>query len=223
MAKILTYTPNLKSQYLRLYNSMNVPLMRQILEIKAVGDKIIKNKLRYELIGNRTGVPWYLIGLLHNAESGGNFSKHLHNGDPLTGRTINEPPGRPKFNPGNGSLPPSARNPYKFEESAIDAINYMKAKNAAWQQVGNNYDIPAILYLMEAYNGFGYMNLRNPINTPYLWSYTDHYTKGKYVADRKYDPNAVSKQPGLAPVLEYILNTEKKKVGFKLPGWWPFF
>ena len=40
-----------------------------------------------------------------------------------------------------------------------------------------------ILYRWEAYNGFG--SRRQGINTPYLWAFSNHYTKGKYVADGK--------------------------------------
>ena len=42
------------------------------------------------------------------------------------------------------------------------------------------------------------------INSPYLWSYFNHYTKGKFVADHKYDPNAVSKQCGTAVMLKAL-------------------
>jgi lysozyme family protein len=37
--------------------------------------------------------------------------------------------------------------------------------------------------------------------SPYVWASTDQYTKGKYVADGHYDPNAVDHQLGCAALL----------------------
>jgi lysozyme family protein len=34
------------------------------------------------------------------------------------------------------------------------------------------------------------------VKSPYLWSFSNHYTKGKYVADGHFDSNAVSQQCG---------------------------
>jgi lysozyme family protein len=57
-------------------------------------------------------VPWELIAALHEREAGGSFKGHLHNGDPLTGRTYHVPAGRPA----KGSPP------FTWEASAIDAL-----------------------------------------------------------------------------------------------------
>jgi lysozyme family protein len=37
-----------------------------------------------------------------------------------------------------------------------------------------------------------------------LWSFCNLYEKGKYVADGKYDPNAVSKQCGAGVMLKTL-------------------
>ena len=39
-------------------------------------------------------MPWYVIAVIHNMECGLDFTEHLHNGDPLARRTINDPPKR---------------------------------------------------------------------------------------------------------------------------------
>ena len=57
------------------------------------------------------------------------------------------------------------------------------------------------LYNIEKYNGLGYLKYR-PINSPYLWSGTNHYTKGKYVADGKYSSTAIDKQLGTCAILK---------------------
>jgi len=38
-----------------------------------------------------------------------------------------------------------------------------------------------------------------------LWSFSNHYTKGKYVKDGVFDPNAVSQQVGSALVLKRLV------------------
>ncbi|MEB3117756.1 MAG: hypothetical protein VKL01_05270, partial [Limnothrix sp.] len=48
------------------------------------------------------------------------------------------------------------------------------------------------------FNGFGYRLYRPTVLTPYLWSGSNHYQAGKYVADGKFDPQAVSEQVGVA-------------------------
>jgi lysozyme family protein len=40
-------------------------------------------------------VPWYLVGIIHYRECSLYFSRHLHNGEPLTERTRRVPAGRP--------------------------------------------------------------------------------------------------------------------------------
>lgn len=131
------------------------------------------------------GIPWYFIACVHYLECSLSFKKHLHNGDPLTGYTVHVPAHRPKV-----GHPP----PFTFEESAFDALKLMK-----YDQV-TNWSLPFILQKLEGYNGFGY-NKRG-VHTPYLWSYSNHYTKGKYVKDGVFDANAVSSQLGAAVILK---------------------
>jgi len=57
-------------------------------------------------------------------------------------------------------------------------------------------------FKLEGFNGFGYRTRHPEVLIPYLWSFTNHYQKGKFVADGKFDPNAVSKQCGAAAILK---------------------
>ena len=41
-----------------------------------------RRQARYDQVANATGVPWYVIGIIHEMEGGLNFTTHLHNGDP---------------------------------------------------------------------------------------------------------------------------------------------
>ncbi len=144
------------------------------------------SQARYEKVGGALGIPWWFVGITHALEASFNFKGHLHNGDPLSARTTHVPKGRPaKWNP-----------PNDWESSAVDALTlHGYAKQKDWS-------IPRALYRFENFNGWGYRG--KGINSPYLWSFCNHYSKGKYTSDGKYDPNAVSKQCGAAVMMKAL-------------------
>lgn len=138
----------------------------------------------YADVAQRFGIPWFFIGIIHGMECGFDFNAHLHNGDPLTKKTVRVPKGRPKI----GSPP------FTWKASCEDAIQLEELDKVA------DWSVPHMLYRFEKYNGFGYRRMGLP--SPYLWSFSNHYTKGKYVADGKFDPEAVSQQCGAAVILK---------------------
>src|SRR5260221_396083 len=75
-----------------------------------------------------------------------------------------------------------------WEDSAIDALKFDNMTGVT------KWTLPVILFKLEGFNGFGYRTRHHEVLTPYLWSFTNHYLKGKFTADGKFDPNAVSKQ-----------------------------
>jgi len=151
--------------------------------------KTIHNMDRYKklVLSVEGNIPWWFVGLVHKMEASFSFNHHLHNGDPLTARTVQVPAGRPVH----------GTPPFTWEESAQDAARYQGlTKVTDWSLVN-------ALYRLEGYNGYGY--LYHGINSPYLWSFSNHYTKGKYVKDGVFDPNAVSQQVGSALVLKRLV------------------
>jgi len=133
-------------------------------------------------------VPWYFVGIIHSLEGSFNFSAHLHNGDPLRGRTWQVPAGRPKeWNP-----------PTDWASSAADAMVLKKYDNQP------DWSVAQMLYRFEKYNGFGYRS--RGIETPYLWSFSNQYSKGKYVKDGVWDSNAVSRQCGAALLVKELVS-----------------
>lgn len=151
---------------------------------------VVRNRERYEEVAEECGrVPWYLIGIIHTLEADQNFEKHLHNGDSLKKRTVRVPSGRPK----------SGSAPFTWEESALDAIQMKR-----WHE-WKDWRIIEILDRMERYNGTGYRRHHPDVPSPYLWSGSQHYKQGKYVADGKWSDTAVSKQVGGAVLLKLIL------------------
>jgi peptidoglycan LD-endopeptidase CwlK len=176
----------LRSEYNRLLQTCEIRADK-LVEVQDICDTILANKPRYEAIATATSVPWFMVAAIHSLEGSLNFKTHLHNGDPLTARTVNEPAGRPK----NGSPP------FTFEESAIDAL--------AFDKVAANLEptFAGICFKLEGFNGFRSRELG--IHTPYLWSFSNHYTKGKFVRDGVFDPDAVSRQCGSAVILLRLL------------------
>lgn len=157
---------------------------------------IRKSRPRYEGAAERARVPWFFIAVTHALEASFNFRAHLHNGDfPLTARTRQVPAGRPRV-----WLPPS-----DWESSAVDAINLLGFGGQ------EDWSIERTLYRLEAYNGFGYRRLGVP--TPYLWSFSQHYDRGKFVADGKFSAAARSQQCGAAVMLYALAEAGELALG----------
>src|SRR5713101_923542 len=177
-------TPGLRAQYQELFDSCEVR-PEHAHSAHALVTQIAANQSRYTEVGTPLIIPWYVIGVIHCMEGSLNFGTHLHNGDPLNARTVHVPAGRP----------PTGQPPFTWEESALDALKFDHL--ADWR----DWSIPGILYRLEEYNGFGYRTRHPEILTPYLWSFSNHYESGKYVADGRFAPTAVSDQCGAAVLL----------------------
>lgn len=147
--------------------------------------RLLKGATKYQDAAQETKIPWYVIGLIHGLEGDFDFSTHLHNGDSLQHKTVNVPRGRPDGTP-----------PFTWKESSVDALNYDNF--TSW----HDWTVAGILFKIESYNGWGYR--RHEINSPYLWSGSLFYDRGKYSSDGIYDKNLVSKQAGAAVALKYL-------------------
>lgn len=177
----------LMNEYLELFKLCRVSSSR-INEVNARFNKIIEGKARYKKVASTLEViPWYFIGIIHMLESSFNFNAHLHNGDSLTKKTVHVPKDRPVSSP-----------PFSWEVSAIDAMKMQKLHKMT------DWELPSVLYRFEKYNGFGYRKHKVP--SPYLWSFSNIYTKGKYVSDGMFSPDAISKQCGAAVMLRYMVD-----------------
>jgi lysozyme family protein len=176
-----------KDIYTELWAGMDIRPERLAL-VSRQADKIISFKDRYKPIVDATGVPYYIIGLIHLRESNFNFNTHLHNGDPLTGRTYHVPAGRPL----------TGSPPFSFEESAIDAL-----KQKGYDKI-KDWSVERIAYILEKYNGFGYV--ARGVNSPYLWASTNQYVRGKYIRDGVYSSSTVDSQLGTMAILKVIFD-----------------
>jgi lysozyme family protein len=155
-----------------------------------------KFRPRYEALGLQVNVPWYFIGAIHGLESSFNFRAHLHNGDfPLSARTRQVPAGRPLI-----WGPPS-----DWESSAKDALKLLGFTGQS------DWSLERMLYRLEAYNGFGYRQRGVP--TPYLWCFSSHYDRGKFVSDGKWNPQAQSQQCGAGTVIKALAEAGEVSFG----------
>lgn len=128
-------------------------------------------------------VPWYVIAVTKEMEAGidKDFRLSIAQGDPWNEISKNVPRGRGPF---DGWYPAA-------DDALINCAPYM----ALWK----NWTVGGTLTILMKYNGIGYFLMGVP--SPYLFSGTTVYSKGKYIRDNVYDPNAVSAQVGVAALL----------------------
>lgn len=168
---------------------------------KNIIPKIVNNKSRYKAVADALGIPLAMIPCIHLQERAsdlGLFKAYLGNGQPLTQKTTIVPKGRGPFN--------------SWEEGARDAL-ILDGMNKIGLEA---FTLERMLYELEGYNGYGYRS--KGINSPYIWNFTNLYTKGRYVKDGVFDPNAKSANIGCYGL--YILLCEADpsfKIGAKSP------
>jgi lysozyme family protein len=174
--------------YARLWAEL-VPTPAHEIEMEGIVRRLLAHKSIYQEVEHATGVPWWWVGITDEMEGGGGASTYLGNGQSLHHVTTEVPAGRGPF--------PS------FLAGAIDAIRYDGIDDpkppAGWT-------VTWAAYKWEGWNGWGYLN--KSINDPYLASFSNKYTKGKWVADHVYDPEAVSQQPGALTILKVLVTLD---------------
>lgn len=173
------------SDYLTLYSTAKLttdPL--KLKELDSICKVALTHESLYRAVQLMVKVPWPIIAAIHYRESDQDFTKHLHNGDPLSARTVHVPAGRPI----------EGEPPFTWPESAADALN-MAIRPKSWE-------IASCLDFMERYNGTGYQ--KHSVNTPYLWDYTDKYLSGLYTNDGIYDASVKESRPGAVSILKSL-------------------
>jgi lysozyme family protein len=183
----VTLTAALRADYEQLFESCVIRPTR-LAEVDLTADRLMANRTRYERVSASAGVPWPVVAVLHNMESSLRFTGHLHNGDPLTARTVQVPKGCPR----------TGQPPFTWEASAGDALG-MKGLDG-----DTEWTVAGTLFVLEGYNGWGYRRFHPHVLSPYLWAASGHYTNGKYVEDGTFSEAAVSKQVGAAVLMRRL-------------------
>ena len=166
--------------YAKQWDSMVIKPGRRR-EFENIAHHFIALKYRYTPIEARTGVPWYMVALIHMRESNNDFSKSLAQGDPWDRRSTHIPISGPFQN---------------FEESAVWSLKHDGLTSV------RDWRLEKQLYYMELYNGTGY-ELRG-LPSPYLWGGTSVQRAGKFIKDGVFSAGTWDTQPGVAPLLKVL-------------------
>ena len=151
-----------------------------------IARKLTRHKAQYLSVEARTGVPWFVIAALHNRESDADFATYLGNGEPLDRKTTLVPKGRGPFDSWEAGA---------VDALALDGLDQVKT----WSPERACFEI-------EKFNGFGYR--KRGVRSPYLWSFSNHYARGKYVADGRFSPTHVDEQCGAIPILKVLMELD---------------
>jgi lysozyme family protein len=166
-------------------------------EFALVAKKLVAAKARYVTVQNTTGVPWFIIAVIHEREADQRWDTHLGQGDPLNQVTRHVPVGEPAF--------------ATWEEGAIDAL----VKCAPYAARNKDWSVGGSLATLEGYNGLAYFN--HGVPSPYIWSGTNQYTIGKVIVDHGPIEPVVDKQLGCAGLIMAMMELDASiKFGAKI-------
>ena len=76
---------DLRHEYEDLFNTC---VITKPVPVQEVVNTILKNENRYQSVAKTSNVPWFVIAAIHNMECSLDFRQHLHNGDPLSKKTV---------------------------------------------------------------------------------------------------------------------------------------
>lgn len=172
----------LKDEYTRRWASFLINKDPDL--ITKVARRLAGSADRYKTIQSAIGCPWRWIACVHEREASQAWNLSLAQGDPWAQVSIHVPKGRGPFT--------------SWEDAAIDALKLEDLDKVT------DWSVESQLFHFEAYNGWGYRS-RGMIS-PYVWSYTDQYHSGKFVADHIVDRTVYDRQIGCAPMLKRLLD-----------------
>lgn len=162
-------------------------------QISYAAKLVLKGKARYEAVAKMIGwspAYWWVIGIVHYKEASCSFAGILHNGEKIIGTGKKT------------TLVPKGRGPFStWEEAAVDALKIEALGKLT------NFEVGALLYAVERYNGTGYISGAGKADTsPYLWGMTSiNDGTGLYVRDGKYDPNYTSNgSAGFCAIMKWL-------------------
>lgn len=161
-------------------------------------------KARYQGVTDRLieqgfqPVPWWFTAIVSEREYGGppRWDRQIGQGDPLHQVSTHDPKGRGPFLDHPDDVTPGHD---AWTRCCLDAMINCGPYAAKW----TDWTPGGVLTLWEEYNGLGYAARGVP--SAYVWSGTDQYTSGKYVADHVYRASAIDVQEGCAPILAMMM------------------
>lgn len=150
-------------------------------------------------------VPWWFIAIVSEREYGGppRWDRQLGQGDPLGHVSVHDPKGRGPFLPHPGDLTPTSSNLVRADDAwtrcCLDALIDCAPHAARWKL----WTPGGAATIFEEYNGLGYAAMGVP--SAYVWSGSDQYRSGKYIADHVYRAGVIDVQEGCMPLLAAMM------------------
>jgi lysozyme family protein len=143
-------------------------------------------------------VPWWFIAVVSEREYGGppHWDKQLGQGDPLNEKSRDVPANMGPYLEHPGDITPGHD---AWTRCCLDVLINSAPFAAKWKL----WTSGGTLTLWEEYNGLGYA--ARGIPSAYVWSGTDQYVSGKFVADHVFNANRVDVQEGCAPILAMMM------------------
>jgi lysozyme family protein len=167
-------------------------------EVNAVAARLVAPaaKARYLEIEKATGVPWYIVAIIHEREASQNFSCQLGQGDRLNEVSRHTPRGMGPYydHPNDPPLQDA------FYRCAVDVLFNSAPFAAKWK----DWTIGGALTLTVTFNGIGYETYHHECS-PYDWGATTVEEEGKYSSDGKYSPSMWDTQVGCAAMLKQMM------------------
>lgn len=170
----------LKDEYTKDLAEMKL-IPASVKEAEAVAKKLLANKARFMAVQTGCGVP--ALWLMPTFErEGPSFLDYFGNGDPLDKRTTDVPRGRGPFE--------------TWEAGCMDSLHLDHVTQCS------DWTWPMAAYEWEKWNGFGPRGHGRP--TGYVWSGTNIYRGGKYVADGVWSRGTWDHQLGTVIIAKQI-------------------
>jgi lysozyme family protein len=134
--------------------------------------------------------PWWFIAICAEREYGGppHWDRQLSQGDPLNRVSWHDPAGRGPFFGADA-----------WERGCLDALIDCAPHAAKWK----DWTPGGTATIWEEYNGLGYAAMGVP--SAYVWSGSNQYVSGKYIADHVYRSGVVDVQEGCMPILSRMM------------------
>lgn len=158
-----------------------------------------ENKSRFQAVERRVcalnlNMRWWFVAVVAEREYGGppHWDRQLAQGDLLNEVSYNDPAGRGPFLGHPSDTPDNDA----WVRGALDALIDCPPHAAHWP----DWTPGGILTLLEEYNGLGYAARGVP--SAYVWSGSNQYVSGKFVADHVYRAGVIDVQEGCAPLIE---------------------
>lgn len=157
----------------------------------AIARRMASREARYRAVTDPMGAPWYWLAAVHELEHSGRFTTSMIVTDP-----IDVPPGEP--------IPDSNISDAQWDDTARDLLRSRGLSSLRSSTSWTDWSLAGLAYQWERFSGFGYRS--HDVPTPYLWSFSNQYTTGKFIRAGVFSPTTTSQQAGALVLLRRLID-----------------